>query len=115
MGRRRTATHGDRAFYTWHGCRCDQCREAERVEHEQCRKRRAYGRADTLVESEVAWGYIGTLLDCGWTLCDVAQALHGPTETVPRINKPGEGRVRRSTVARLRELAVEAGRRARAA
>lgn len=105
-----TFEHGTRDTYTFHGCRCDDCRKA------QMRAVKAYRlatRADSrgrptmhlTVDAEPARQHVAALRASGWTLAEIAREIGvGPDAIWQNIN-PSKQRIRRERAEALLALA----------
>lgn len=107
--------HGTRACYVFgpdegqgKGCRCEPCRAANR-EYARTRERRRanpeiWGEATDLVPASEALEVMEQLLDSGIGIRAIAQASGLNRRNLMRLARGGNGRVKASTVARLRAV-----------
>lgn len=100
MPRHNIAEHGTHSRYRYHGCRCTECREAERL---YCKRRREGRGTPCTVDPAGTIRRLQALAALGWTTRDLAHRLDVNIRMVEAM-RAGAHRPYRRTAARVARL-----------
>lgn len=95
--------HGIRTTYTVHGCRCDECREANRLYRAESRARAKAG--DTLDRRTTRPGRVDT--DAAVDAITRARAAGASVRGLARVAGVSDGTIRKVLAGELRRLTTE--------
>jgi hypothetical protein len=101
------AFHGERARYVA-GCRCDKCKEANRLYYHKNVRDRIYGRNNPIVKATKARNHLKKLQKAGVGLRTVSDISGVPRSTLFGIRKGERRNCRRKTMERILAVSKDA-------